>query len=156
MAAPVLFGTLLRSLRLTKNITLNDLAITAGIDKGLMSKIESNNRRATKEQLDKFIEILGANTRVLTISWIASKILYEIEGLEYRHEAIKAAGEILMETNNQLDSGDDITNELDKLKKRLDTAGSIPRQNREFILNTIKSFDLLISQEDGNIKNNKG
>ena len=65
MTTNMLFGTLIKELRNQKNLKLIDLSTQIGMDKGLLSKIENNERRATKDQVEKFIQVLDANPQML-------------------------------------------------------------------------------------------
>lgn len=138
MTANMLFGTLIKELRISKKFKLIDLATQLRMDKGLLSKIENNERRATKDQVEKLIQILDANPKLLHTSWLASKIIYEIENQDYGLEALKVAEQIVKFNAIKSESLDDLTLELITLKNQLDTFQPIPASQLENLINAYK------------------
>lgn len=132
------FGTLIKELRISKKFKLIDLATQLRMDKGLLSKIENNERRATKDQVEKLIQILDANPKLLHTSWLASKIIYEIENQDYGLEALKVAEQIVKFNAIKSESLDDLTLELITLKNQLDTFQPIPASQLENLINAYK------------------
>ncbi len=138
MTTNVLFGTLIKSLRISKNIKLIDLATQLGMDKGLLSKIENNGRRATKDQLEKLIQLLNADAKLLQTTWLATKIIYELEEEEYGLEALAVAEQIVKYRALKSESLDKLTEELTGLKIELDSFRPIPILQLENLSNTDK------------------
>ena len=138
MTTNMLFGTLIKELRISKKLKLIDLATQLRMDKGLLSKIENNERRATKDQVEKLIQILDANPKSLHTSWLASKIIYEIENQDYGLEALKVAEQIVKFNAIKSESLDDLTLELITLKNQLDTFQPIPASQLENLINAYK------------------
>ena len=138
MTTNMLFGTLIKELRISKKLKLIDLATQLRMDKGLLSKIENNERRATKDQVEKLIQILDANPKLLHTSWLASKIIYEIENQDYVLEALKVAEQIVKFNAIKSESLDDLTLELITLKNQLDTFQPIPASQLENLINAYK------------------
>jgi transcriptional regulator with XRE-family HTH domain len=112
LATDLPFGAFIKKLRISKNLKLTDLATQIGIDKGLLSKIESNERKATREQLENLASVLKVDFKILNSSWLATKIAfdlkYEAESYTILQTAEKLIG-ILQETNK---SPEDIIQEI--------------------------------------------
>lgn len=87
------FGNLIKAERLTRRVTMTDLAHRMGIDKALMSKIENGQRLATKDQVKKLIEELKLDGPKFLSLWLSDKILYEIRDEAYALEALRIAEE---------------------------------------------------------------
>ena len=138
MTTNVLFGTLIKELRISKNLKLIDLATQLGMDKGLLSKIENNERRATKDQLEKFIKSLDANPKKLQTCWLASRIIYELEDEDYGLEALMVAEQIVKYHALKKESLDDLTEEILVLKNKLDGFRPIPVLQLENLINAYK------------------
>ena len=138
MTTNMLFGTLIKELRVSRNLKLIDLATQLGMDKGLLSKIENNERRATKDHVEKLIQIFGANPKLLLTSWLASKIIYELEGQDYGLEALMVGVKIVKYNALKSESLDDLTSELTTLKNLLDTFRPIPASQLEHLINAYK------------------
>lgn len=138
MTTNMLFGTLLKELRNQKNLKLIDLATQMGMDKGLLSKIENNERRATKEQVEKLVQILDVNPKMLHTSWLASKIIYELEDQDYGLEALMVAEQIVKYNAIKSESLEDLEMDLIALKNQLDTYRPIPALQLENLINAYK------------------
>ena len=138
MTTNMLFGTLIKELRNQKNLKLIDLSTQIGMDKGLLSKIENNERRATKDQVEKFIQVLDANPQMLHTSWLASKIIYELEDQDYGLEALKLAEQIVKYNAIKSESLEDLEIDLIALKNQLDTYRPIPALQLENLINAYK------------------
>lgn len=138
MTTNALFGTLIKELRISKNLKLTDLATQLGIDKGLLSKIENNERRATKDQLKNLIKTLDADPKMLQTSWLGSKIYYELEDEDYGLEALIVAEQIVKYHASKKESLDDLSEEIVVLKKELDSFRPIPALQLENLINAYK------------------
>ncbi len=120
MTTAVLFGTLLKETRFLKSLKLIDLAYQLGIDKGVLSKIENNERQATKVQLEAIIKCLNGDIKVFKTAWLASRLIQEIKDEEYGLEAISEARQIVQSAlipNEKLDA---MMIELTNLKNQFD------------------------------------
>lgn len=134
MTTLVLFGTLLKSTRTVKGLLLKEMAGLAGLDAGLLSKIENNERRATAEQCETFIQILNADADSFRTSWLAGKILYEIEGKPLQQEALQAALELL---KKQSDDTETIQNIYLQIASHFTDAAFITEHLTTFKINCI-------------------
>ena len=84
-------GEVLREKREEKGLLLRHVSAELDIDTAILSKIERNERKATKVQILKLAEILDLNKEDLLIQYLSEKILYEIKGEELGHKALKVA-----------------------------------------------------------------
>jgi len=148
MTTNILFGTLLRQLRIVKNIKLKDMALKVGMDKGLLSKIENNERRATKEQLHKFIQILEADPKELKTSWLATKLLYELEDMDYGLEALMVAETVVKDKSDPQDLVNEVILNLDTIRSIMISEKSFPREYLEFMLSFLRHSSLHLAREE--------
>lgn len=84
-------GKILREEREQKGLLLRQVAAMLDIDTAILSKIERNERKATKEQIIKLAEILDLNKENLLVQYLSEKILYEIKDEELGEKALKLA-----------------------------------------------------------------
>lgn len=73
-----LVGEIIREKREEKNWLLRHLAAEVDIDQALLSKIERGERKATKEQIQKFASVLGLKRDELMLQYLSENIAYEI------------------------------------------------------------------------------
>ena len=71
-------GKIIRETREQKGWLLRHLAAEIDIDQALLSKIERGERKATKEQIQKFANVLGLKKDELMIQYLSENIAYEI------------------------------------------------------------------------------
>lgn len=84
------FGQKVRELREKKGLLLRQVAAHLEVDTALMSKIETGDRNASKEQVEQIAEILMANKNELQKLWLSDKIYTTINELpQAAEEAIK-------------------------------------------------------------------
>ena len=57
---------------------LRHLASELDIDQALLSKIERGERKATKEQINKFADVLGIEKEELMLQYLSENIAYDI------------------------------------------------------------------------------
>ncbi|WP_282143595.1 helix-turn-helix domain-containing protein [Cellulophaga baltica] len=69
----------LKSKRESRGLLLRELASKINVDTALISKIENDDRRPTKEQLKKLSKALEINFMTLSTLWYAEKIYEEIK-----------------------------------------------------------------------------
>lgn len=72
------FGEIIREKREEKGWLLRHLAAELDIDQALLSKIERGERKATKEQVQKFATVLGLKKDELMLQYLSENIAYEI------------------------------------------------------------------------------
>ena len=151
MPTNLLFGTLLKELRISKNLKLTNISTQLAMDKGQLSKIENNERRATKEQLEKFIKILDGDEKMLSTSWLASKLIYELEDMEYGLEALKMAEQIIKNNSIKQESLENLTEEITALKNELAALSSTNANQLESIIKAAKiDFTFESNRIEGN------
>lgn len=151
MTTNKLFGTYIKEIRLGLNLKLVDVAIQIGVDKGLLSKIESNERRATKDQMEKLIVVLQADSKMLQTLWLASKIVYELEDMDYGLDALRVAEQIVKYSKIKNESLDDLCAELDDLKISLDKFRPIPTAQLQ---NLLAAYKIEYTYESNRIEGN--
>lgn len=84
-------GQILRNKRQALGLLLRQVAAYVDIDQAILSKIERNERKPTKEKLDKLAEILKLDKDELLIQFISDKIAYEIVDEDYARKVLKVA-----------------------------------------------------------------
>ena len=71
-------GEIIREKREEKGWLLRHLAAELDIDQALLSKIERGERKATKEQIQKFASVLNLKKDELMLQYLSENIAYEI------------------------------------------------------------------------------
>lgn len=84
-------GEILREARERKGLLLRHVCAELDVDTAILSKIERNERKATKEQIIKLAEILDLDKDELLIQYLSDKILYEIKDEDLGTKALKVA-----------------------------------------------------------------
>lgn len=80
---------LLKSKREKKRLLLREVASRIEVDTALISKIENNDRRPTREQLEKLSLTLEIDFDKLLVLWYAEKIFEEIKDETRAPEILK-------------------------------------------------------------------
>ena len=86
-------GDILRAERENRNLLLRQASALLEIDQAILSKIERNERKATKEQLNLFAKIYELDIENLLILWLGEKIYKNIENEKFPLKALKVAEE---------------------------------------------------------------
>lgn len=68
------FGEMVRNLREQQNLLQRQVAVRLDIDTPMLSKIERGERRAKRDQIALFAEILSADLEELVTLWLADKV----------------------------------------------------------------------------------
>lgn len=84
-------GEIIREAREQKELLLRHVCAELNVDIAILSKIERNERKASKDQIIKLAEILDLDRNELLIQYLSDKILYEIKDEELGTEALKVA-----------------------------------------------------------------
>lgn len=84
-------GQILRNKRLNLGLLLRQVSAYVDIDQAILSKIERNERKPTKEMLEKLAEILKLDKDELLIQFISDKIAYEIADEDCANKVLKVA-----------------------------------------------------------------
>lgn len=87
------FGNKIRKLREAKGLYLRQLAAFLEIDQALLSKIERNERRAQRNQVEKIAQFFDIPKNQLITSWLSDKVFYEIKDEEFAIDVLKEAEE---------------------------------------------------------------
>lgn len=83
------FGEYLRNRREELGLPLRKVAAELDIDTSILSKIERNERSATKDMLQTFSKALDLPEKEIQIEFIQSTILSEFGELEFLSEGLK-------------------------------------------------------------------
>jgi transcriptional regulator with XRE-family HTH domain len=84
-------GQIIRAKRESLGLLLRQVASYLDIDQAILSKIERNERKPTKENIIKLAEILKLNKEDLLIQFMSEKIAYEIVNEDFASKVLKAA-----------------------------------------------------------------
>ncbi|MCV6631059.1 MAG: helix-turn-helix domain-containing protein [Flavobacteriaceae bacterium] len=84
-------GQILRNKRQALGLLLRQVSAYVDIDQAILSKIERNERKPTKEMLEKLAEILKLDKDELLVQFISDKIAYEIADEDCASKVLKAA-----------------------------------------------------------------
>lgn len=84
-------GQIIRNKRQALGLFLRQVSAYADIDQAILSKIERNERKPTKEILEKLSEILKLDKDELLVQFISDKIAYEIASEDCASKVLKAA-----------------------------------------------------------------
>ena len=84
-------GQILRNKRQALGLLLRQVSAYVDIDQAILSKIERNERKPTKEMLNKLAEILKLDKDELLIQFISDKIAYEIADEDCASKMLKVA-----------------------------------------------------------------
>ncbi|QEC50970.1 helix-turn-helix protein [Anseongella ginsenosidimutans] len=86
------FGETVKRLREKKNLPLRAVAEALNIDTSTLGKIEKNNRKPTKQLIDKFARYFKASEKELLIAFLSDKVVYQVMDEEdLSIEVLKAA-----------------------------------------------------------------
>lgn len=86
-------GELIRQLREQEELPLRKVAAQLDIDTSFLSKIERNERRATKEQIIKLTEIFKVDKKYLLVPYLSEIVYYQIGEEDCANEVLKVAEE---------------------------------------------------------------
>ena len=84
-------GQILRKKRKVLGLLLRQVSAYVDIDQAILSKIERNERKPTKEMLVKLAEILKLDKEELLVQFISDKIAYEIADEDCASKVLKVA-----------------------------------------------------------------
>lgn len=85
-------GTILRELREEKGLLLREVGAKLSIDPTILSKIERDERKATKAQIDAFSKFYKVKDEIY-ITWLSDKLVYEVKDEEFALQAMQVAEE---------------------------------------------------------------
>jgi len=84
-------GQILRNKRQELGLLLRQVSAFIDIDQAILSKIERNERRPTKEMLEKLATILKLDKDELMVQYFSDKIANEIANEDCASKALKVA-----------------------------------------------------------------
>ncbi len=84
-------GSLIRKEREKRKLLLREASALLEIDQAILSKIERNDRKATKEQVLKLSNIYEIDKEKLLTIWLANRIYGLVEYEELALKAMKVA-----------------------------------------------------------------
>jgi len=84
-------GQIIRGKRESLGLLLRQVASYLDIDQAILSKIERNERKPTKDNIIKLAEILKLDKEDLLVQFMSEKIAYEIANEDCANKVLKAA-----------------------------------------------------------------
>lgn len=85
------FGKAIRTLREEKELPLRKVAALLDIYQSFLSKIERNERKATKEQVIQLAKIYKVNEKELLIQYYSDKVAYDLAEEKTAKEILQVA-----------------------------------------------------------------
>jgi transcriptional regulator with XRE-family HTH domain len=82
------FGEYLREQRENKGLPLRKVAAELDIDTSILSKIERNEREATKEMLPVFSKVLERDLKEVEVKFIIHSLLTQFSDLKYLKDGL--------------------------------------------------------------------
>lgn len=86
-------GDTLRKLREERELPLRTVAAFLDIDQAILSKIERQHRKPTREQVLKLARYFKVKEDDLLVAWLSDKLVYELEDEEVALKALQMAEE---------------------------------------------------------------
>ncbi len=72
------FGETVKKLREDQNLPLREVAEALSIGTSMLGKIEKNNRKPTKQLIEKFAKYFKVNDKDLMIAFLSDSVAYQI------------------------------------------------------------------------------
>lgn len=72
------FGETVKKLREERNFPLREVAEALKIDTSMLGKIEKNNRKPTKQLIEKFAKYFKVSDKDLMIAFLSDSVAYQI------------------------------------------------------------------------------
>jgi transcriptional regulator with XRE-family HTH domain len=72
------FGETVKKLREEQNLPLREVAEALSIDTSMLGKIEKNNRKPTKQLIEKFAKYFKVSDKDLMIAFLSDAVAYQI------------------------------------------------------------------------------
>jgi transcriptional regulator with XRE-family HTH domain len=73
------FGETIRTKREAMGLLLRQVAAQLEIDPSFLSRIETGNKRPTREQVVQLATVLDENTNALLIQYLSERVVYELK-----------------------------------------------------------------------------
>jgi predicted nucleotidyltransferase len=87
------FGNLVRKHRGERKHPLRKVAAELGVDIAILSKIERNKRKASREQVIKLANYFGIPENEFLVVWLSDKLVYDVQDETVALQALKVAEE---------------------------------------------------------------
>lgn len=84
-------GEIIREHRERKGMLLREVALLLKIDTSLLSKIETGDKRPTKEQVCQLAQILETDEKEMLVAYFSDRLVYEVRDEVFAGEALKVA-----------------------------------------------------------------
>ncbi len=84
-------GQIIRKKRQSLGLLLRQVAAYIEIDQAILSKIERNERKPTKDMLERLADVLKIDKDELLVQFMSDKIAYEIVGENYANRVLEVA-----------------------------------------------------------------
>jgi HTH-type transcriptional regulator, competence development regulator len=84
-------GQIIRTKRESLGLLLRQVASYLDIDQAILSKIERNERKPTKDNIIGLSEILKLDKEYLLVQFISERIAYEITNEDFAEKVLKVA-----------------------------------------------------------------
>lgn len=86
------FGETVKKLREEQNLPLREVAVALSIDTSMLSKIEKNNRKPTKQLIEKISKYFKVSNKDLMIAFLSDAVAYQImDEVDLSSEIFKVA-----------------------------------------------------------------
>ncbi|WP_113923567.1 helix-turn-helix domain-containing protein [Cognataquiflexum aquatile] len=96
------FGETVKKLREERGLPLREVAEALQIDTSMLGKIEKNNRKPTKQHIEKFASYFKVSEKDLMISFLSDTVVYQVMDEEdLSTEILKVAEEKVKYIINQ-------------------------------------------------------
>ncbi len=86
-------GSTLKAIREEKKLLLQDVANKTSINKTLLSRIETDNRMPTRNQVNLLCKYYKSQKNEIIIQWLSDKIVYEMQDEDLALTAMQVAEE---------------------------------------------------------------
>lgn len=83
------FGETVRDLRESKGLLLRQVAAFLEVDTAFLSKMERNEKKASRQQVQKLAKALQTDEKELMTLWLSDKILETLNEESEAHNALK-------------------------------------------------------------------
>jgi HTH-type transcriptional regulator, competence development regulator len=87
------FGDTVRKLREERELPLRTVAAFLDIDQAILSKIERELRKPSREQVVKLAGYFKVKENDLLVAWLSDRLVYELENEEMALKALHVAEE---------------------------------------------------------------
>lgn len=92
------FGETVRSLREKKELLLRQVAAELEVDTSFLSKMERNEKKASRQQVGKLAEVLETNQNELLTLWLSDKLLDILSEEKEAYNVLKLTEQRLKQT----------------------------------------------------------